>query len=227
MKATQKGLIVLIPYSTGQDYDSENEYDFWDSHKHGSVEYSSERKGNFNAKFEPDFLNKDYLNTKQYEEDYDYRCDDCSAPFEFPKVLLNPNTGKLQWAILSFVGNSGQWIVTPNEDNSTQFAYLPVFVDTDRTIIALRAVSNENISGSKPLVEEAFEIPDPGDCFCYANQDEYDVLTIEQMIDSLESNTSQYILPVFDDMGDSDDMWKQFKDWCKRRLNYKLKYKKK
>lgn len=226
MRATEKGLIVLIPYAIGQDYDSAGECDDWYSYSHGSVEYSSQGEGNFDAEFEPGFLSEDYLNTKEYEEDYESRCEDYyNSYLEFPKVLLNPETGKLQWAILNVVGKGGKWIVTPKEDDYISSGYLPVFVNTNSTIIALRAVSEKNILDSELSVEEAFEIPDPGDCFCYADRDEYEVLTIEQMIDSLESDSSEYILPVFDNTQDSDEMWTQFQDWCKRRLNYQLNYK--
>lgn len=224
MPLNSKGLIVLVPYRAGQDYSSEQLYDFWNACKNGTVEYSPEGEGKFDAEFESNFLNEDYLNSEEYVEDYESRCDDCSSNLlEFPKVLLNPETGRLHWAILRPGGDEAKWIVNPSENSYGNSAYLPVFVNTNNTIAALRAVSEYNNSSNILVTEEAFDIPDPGDCICYAPEDEYEVVTIEQMIESLELSTDEYILPEFYDMGDGDEMWKQFQDWCKRILNYELK----
>ena len=223
MASLKKGLIVLIPYQSGQDYNSNEDFMFWNSYKYGSIEYSTEGKGNFDAEFDSEVLSENYLDSEEYEEDYEIRCDNCSLESEFPKVLLNPETGKLQWAILSLIGSGGKWIVTPNEDIYEELTYLPVFVNTSSTRVALKTVSGKKSSGNIPLVEEAFDIPDHGDCFCYADEDDYEVLTIDQMIERLESSTGEYILRELDDMGDGDNMWKQFQDWCKRRLNYELR----
>ncbi|MEQ9238033.1 hypothetical protein [Coleofasciculus sp. E2-BRE-01] len=69
------------------------------------------------------------------------------------------------------------------------------------------------------LPEEAFEIPEPGDCFCCGSLSDYEVITPQQMVEQLKQNPQQFVMTFLDD---DESLWQQFDDWSVRILNYPL-----
>ncbi|BAT56672.1 hypothetical protein NOS3756_56840 (plasmid) [Nostoc sp. NIES-3756] len=180
---SKNGLIVLVPYSAGQDFyaDSDDEYEY---------------------EYESDDENVDE------EEDDDFSEADA-------------------------------------EDN---LAYLPVYVETEDEDLALMAVAYaacqckyvtfssslttaeewkdrgyagtvENPGVDLPPSFEAFEIPEPGDGFCCASLDDYEVITPVQMVERLEFSKDDYILVY---LAKDDSLWQPFNDWCVKFLNYSI-----
>jgi hypothetical protein len=128
-------------------------------------------------------------------------------------------------------------------------AYLPVYVETEETNLALMAVAYEacvkysyvgspssditiqewedkDFPGSLeapgielPSTEEAFEIPEPGDCFCCGSLSDYEVITLKEMLEQLKADPARFI-PTF--LDDDESLWQQFDDWSVRLLNYHL-----
>lgn len=70
-----------------------------------------------------------------------------------------------------------------------------------------------------PPIEAAFEIPEPGDCFCCGSLKDYQVRTLEDMKEWLEISTSRYILSPLED---DEELWQQFNNWSTRILNHKI-----
>jgi hypothetical protein len=132
-------------------------------------------------------------------------------------------------------------------------AYLPVYVETEDEALGLMAVayaacvnyryvacpSNwqtdqewqergypgtlEAPGVDLPNTEEAFEIPEPGDCFCCGSLSDYEVITPQQMVEQLKQNPQQFVMTFLDD---DESLWQQFDDWSVRILNYPLLTKK-
>ncbi len=132
------------------------------------------------------------------------------------------------------------------EDNEIMEAYLPVYVETEDKNLALMAVacsscryvafsssfetaqqwealgypgSLENPGIDLPHTYEAFEIPEPGDCFCCASMEDYEVIAPQEMLKRIQSSPDGYILSALEE---DDDLWQQFNDWCIEVLNYSL-----
>lgn len=180
---SKNGLIVLIPYKTGQEFYSEYDYENGDDEE-----------------------NEDFLETNEDDEDF----------------------------------------LEADEDEN--LAYLPVYVETEDQDLALMAVAYEacqcryvtfssSIATAQewedrgypgivekpgvdlPVSDEAFEIPEPGDCFCCASMEDYEVITPEEMIKRLKISKANYILVYLED---DDDLWESFNDWCVKFLNYSI-----
>jgi hypothetical protein len=131
-------------------------------------------------------------------------------------------------------------------DEDDNLAYLPVFVETKDKDLALMAVAKEVSIGSYvacpsvteqewenegypgtlknpgvdlPSTYEAFEIPEPGDCFCCAGMSDYEVITPKEMVKRLKVSKQGYLLSYIED---DDDLWEQFNNWCVEVLNYSI-----
>ncbi|NES24919.1 MAG: hypothetical protein F6K41_39925, partial [Symploca sp. SIO3E6] len=70
-----------------------------------------------------------------------------------------------------------------------------------------------------PSTEEAFTIPEPGDCFCSAALSDYEVITPEKMLEKLERYPQEFVLTL---LNDDESLWQQFDDWSVRIFNYSL-----
>lgn len=131
-------------------------------------------------------------------------------------------------------------------DDEIMEAYLPVYVETEDKNLALMAVACEvgkyvafsssfetaqqwEANGYPGTVEnpgidlprtcEAFEIPEPGDCFCCASMEDYEVIAPPEMLKRIQGSPDGYILSALED---DDDLWQQFNDWCIKVLSYSL-----
>ncbi|NES20033.1 MAG: hypothetical protein F6K41_14155 [Symploca sp. SIO3E6] len=134
------------------------------------------------------------------------------------------------------------------EYGSSLEAYLPVYVDTEDEDLALMAVANKSYKceyvayPSKdetaqeweergypgtarapgvdlPSTEEAYEIPEPGDCFCSAALSDYEVITPKEMLEKLKEDPQEFVMsPLYDD----EPLWQEFDDWSVRIFNYSL-----
>lgn len=191
-----KGLVVLVPYKSGQD-------------------------------FYEDFYEYEYY-------DYDYGNEDNEENEEFLETNKDDENDEDDEKFL--------------EAYEDEIAYLPVYVETEDEDLALMSVAYDACqygyvtfpsSGvtaqewedrgypgtvKNPLLDlppsyEAFEIPDPGDCFCCASMGDYEVITPEEMIKRLKISKADYI-PVY--LEDDDHLWEQFNNWCVKFLNYSI-----
>lgn len=70
-----------------------------------------------------------------------------------------------------------------------------------------------------PPSHEAFEIPEPGDCFCCASLEDYEVLAPVEMVERLKVSKKDYILIY---LGNDDSLWQEFNNWCVEFLNYSI-----
>ncbi|YAF99225.1 MAG: hypothetical protein AB3A66_27530 (plasmid) [Nodularia sp. CChRGM 3473] len=127
-------------------------------------------------------------------------------------------------------------------------AYLPVYVETKDEDLALMAVANiacqsiyvtfsssseteqewenQKYPGTArqpgidlPCTYQAYEIPDPGDCFCCASMEDFEVITPEEFLTRIQSSPDDYILSFLEN---EDDIWHEFDNWCIKFLNYSL-----
>lgn len=128
-------------------------------------------------------------------------------------------------------------------------AYLPVYVETEDENLGLMAVAYEacvkytyvacpsswqtaqeweerGYPGTieapgvdLPSTEEAFEIPEPGDCFCCGSLSDYKVMTKKKMLEQLKRDPQQFVINFLDD---DHSLWQQFDDWSVRILKYSL-----
>ncbi|MFS0518897.1 hypothetical protein ACEYW6_29965 [Nostoc sp. UIC 10607] len=141
--------------------------------------------------------------------------------------------------------DAGQEFYSSHTD---EVAYLPVYVETKDENLALMAVANKacqsiyvTFSSSSETKQEwkkrkypgtarkpgldlpssyqAYEIPDPGDCFCCASLEDYEVLTVEEFLKRIQSSPDDYVISFLED---NDDLWHEFDHWCVKFLNYSL-----
>lgn len=134
-------------------------------------------------------------------------------------------------------------------DQERTIAYLPVFVETEAEDLALMAVAQiasqcqyvtfsaipqtaevweqrdypgtpEEPGIDLPLTDPAFEIPDPGDCFCCASLEDYEVTTPEMLLKQIQDYPHDFICA---DVVPPEDlrreMWIEFNEWSIRILN--------
>ncbi len=188
-----KGLVVLVPYKAGQEFYSD------------------------------------------YEDDYEYGNEDDEENEEFLETNKDDENDEDDEKFLE-------------ADEDENLAYLPVYVETEDEDLALMSVAYEacqcryvtfsssdktaqewedrgypgtveNPGVDLPPSYEAFEIPEPGDCFCCASMEDYEVVTPEEMIKRLKISKADYILVYLED---DDDLWEQFNNWCVKFLNYSI-----
>lgn len=50
-----------------------------------------------------------------------------------------------------------------------------------------------------PSFYQAYEIPDPRDCFCCASLEDYEVLTVEEFLKRIQSSPNDYVLSFLED----------------------------
>ncbi|MEP0870882.1 hypothetical protein NDA01_13825 [Trichocoleus desertorum AS-A10] len=155
------GLVVLIPYTTGQDF-----YGEWDDGCEATTSYL------------PIFietLEKDSaLMTAAYAACVDYRY------VAFP----SSNKTSQEWEIQGYSGTL------------------------------------EEPAVELPNSEEAFEILDPGDCFCCASLEDYLVISIEEMLEQVQNSPYDFISSqIFPSEEDRRRMWIEFNDWSIRKLS--------
>ena len=202
------GLIVLVPYTGGQDFytetDEDENYYEYENEVAKQDEYEQEQGSNLS--------DNDDVITKE-EDEYEKENDNF------------------------------------DDSNEVIEAYLPVYVETESEDLALMAVAyaacvkgryvacpanwrakqeweERNYPGTLnspgvelPHTEEAFEIPEPGDCFCCASLEDYEVYSLKDFREMLEMSKTGYLMSV---MEDDEDLWQQFDEWCVRILNYHL-----
>lgn len=202
------GLIVLVPYSSGQEFYPEiDEYEWNDE----AVEENEdeEEQGYSIAESGSEMIEQD-----EYKQEEDLS----------------------------------------NLDQVSDEACLPVYVQTEDEDLALMAVAHaacakyryvafpadwraeqewqeRNYPGTLkfpgvklPPTEEAFEIPEPGDCFCCASLEDYEIYSLENFRELLEISQTGYLMSSI--MEDDKELWQQFDDWGVRVLNYQLLNKK-
>ena len=126
-------------------------------------------------------------------------------------------------------------------------AYLPVYVATQDHDLALMAVAYEACMNYRyvafpssreteeiwqergypgtlqepgidlPDAEEAYQIPEPGDCFCCGNLDTYEVLSLPNMIQRLQADLDDFMLQTIIDSKD-DPLWQELNQWIEKYL---------
>jgi hypothetical protein len=131
-------------------------------------------------------------------------------------------------------------------------AYLPVHVATQDETLALMAVAYETCVNYRyvtfssvweteqswqtrqypgtlqepgielPAAVEAYEIPEPGDCFCCASLEEYEVLSPDEMIERLQSAPEDFILAEMIHSNEYDNLWQQFNQWAEQYLEVSI-----
>jgi hypothetical protein len=145
---------------------------------------------------------------------------------------------------------SGQDFYEEWDDFEAPTSYLPIFVGTPEQDLALMAAAYaacvdyryvafpsssktsqeweiQGYSGTLeepevelPNTEEAFEILDPGDCFCCASLEDYLVISIEEMLEQIQNSPYDFISSkIFPSEEDRRRMWLEFNDWSIRNLN--------
>lgn len=199
-----KGLIVLVPYNGGQEFYPEYGYDD-DYYDGDQVDEEDEQE---------DGLDESSKASSEDRDDEDEDEDDNS-----------------------------------NESYESSEAYLPVYVETDDEDLALMAIAyaacvehlyvafpadsraayewkERGYPGTLkspgvelPSTEAKFTIPEPGDCFCCGDMNDYEVYTLESFRQYLEIDKRGFIMNVLED---NEDLWKEFNDWSIRILDYRL-----
>ncbi|WP_414544803.1 hypothetical protein [Nostoc sp. CCY0012] len=132
--------------------------------------------------------------------------------------------------------------------------YLPVYVATNDKDLALMAVAHlacqsvyVTFSSSdetqkewkkrkypgtarKPKLDlprtyKAYEIPEPGDCFCCAGMKDFEVMAPEQFLKRLQTSPNDFVLSLLKDEDEDErenDIWQEFDNWCVKFFNYSL-----
>lgn len=148
-----------------------------------------------------------------------------------------------------FEESEGEDDEVESDEEEELIAYLPVYVETEDEDLALMAVAYEAWANYKyvaspstwhtaheweergypgtleapgvdlPSTEEAFEIPEPGDCFCCGSLSDYEVMTPKEMLEQLREDPQHFVMTFLDE---DESLWKQFDDWSIRILNYPL-----
>lgn len=133
------------------------------------------------------------------------------------------------------------------EFSGRDIAYLPIYVATQDQNLALMAVAHEacgnyryvafpssretkkiwrkrGYSGTLqkpgidlPDTEEAYQIPEPGDCFCCGDLDTYEVLSPAILLQRLQTDPDDFMLQTIIDSKD-DPLLQEFTQWIEKYL---------
>ena len=181
------GLIVLIPYTAGQEfYSDKNEYEDEAAEENESEEEQEE--------------------SNEEEDDLDSSEQDIEAYLPVYVQTENEDVALMAVAYAACVGY--KYVACPEGWRSQQEWEERCYPGT------------LNSPGVElPPTEEAFEIPEPGDCFCCASLEDYEVYSLANFQEHLEISKIGYLMPGIDD---DERLWQQFNDWCVRVLNYQL-----
>lgn len=185
------GLIVLIPYTAGQEFYSD-EYEYADEAAEEN-EYEEEQE-------------------EYNEEEDDLDSSEQDIDTYLPVYVQTENEDIALMAVAYAACIECRYVACPEDWRSQQEWKERGYPGT------------LNSPGVKlPPTEEAFEIPEPGDCFCCASIEDYEVYSLANFKQHLEISKIGYLMPGLDD---DETLWQQFNDWCVRVLNYQLLSKK-
>uniref|UniRef100_B8HYX2 Uncharacterized protein n=1 Tax=Cyanothece sp. (strain PCC 7425 / ATCC 29141) TaxID=395961 RepID=B8HYX2_CYAP4 len=144
-------------------------------------------------------------------------------------------------------GDEEEFDKNDEDGDENKIAYLPIYVATEDEDLALMAVAYNacvscnyvaqpstreteeawqwrNYPGTLespgvelPFTEEAYIIPEPGDCFCCGSLDDYLVLSLDAMAEDLQESPGDFVLkssPFFD----SKSIQEEFNYWIEKYI---------